>query len=809
MILLFHTQFLFSQDIYQFTEGLMLKSELAYSREAIVEDEIAYQIFQNKTIDPKAGDLFEFSNGQSTWKEVAADSSGEFRGEDLSQGYLYLSYESDAEKTVLLNLAGHNMLFFNGVPHAGDIYKSGWMYIPVTLRKGRNDLFVRCSRWARWQGINAKMVFPEKLITLKTEDLTLPFIVIGENQNELTGAVVVMNASQKRLEGLSITTKLEGKEITKELSDILPMSLRKSPFVFDASSVTEKGKYTCTLQLKSKGKLLDEKQIEMEAVNPDQHYSVTFTSDIDGSVQYYGVTPQIGGTREGSSLFLSVHGAGVEAIGQARAYDPKDWGVLVAPTNRRPRGFNWEDWGRLDALEVLEIAKRKFKPDPQRIYLTGHSMGGHGTWYLGATYPGKWAAIAPCAGYPTLRVYGSSDGKIPEKGISEVEDILLQASSPSDVLQMSHNYKASGVYIFHGDSDKVVSVDYARQMRKLFADFHQDFSYYEYPGGSHWFGDESVDWPPLFEYFKWHSIPQDSLVNQVDFTTPSPAISSQYRWAHVLQQQKSFRFSRLKLTRSVSGKSFRGTTENIAILGFSLASFQPGDEIQIELDNSSPITYTVQRTGDMIYLHNKADWLLGEKPDKNLKGVVRGGSFRAPFNHRMVFVYGTLGNSKEDKLNFEKARYDAEAWYYRGNGAVDILSDKMFDPGNFPDRGVILYGNAANNSAWEKLIADCPIQVNRGSVTVGDQKYTGDDLGAYFMWPRPDSEIASVAVISGSGEVGMKATEANQYFAAGSGFPDFMIFSVEMLREGAKGIKSAGFYTNDWKIDPENSVIKP
>ena len=32
-------------------------------------------------------------------------------------------------------------------------------------------------------------------------------------------------------------------------------------------------------------------------------------------------------------------------------------------------------------------------------------MGGHGTWYLGVTYPDKFAAIAPCAGYPDLLGY--------------------------------------------------------------------------------------------------------------------------------------------------------------------------------------------------------------------------------------------------------------------------------------------------------------------------------------------------------------------------------------------------------------------
>src|SRR5262249_14508372 len=153
-----------------------------------------------------------------------------------------------------------------------------------------------------------------------------------------------------------------------------------------------KGQHDCTVQLLDKSKVIDEKKIAIDAVDATDKYSSTFISHIDGSLQYYAVTPQ-SSFSNGSALFLSVHGAGVEAIGQARAYKSKDWGTLIAATNRRPRGFNWEDWGRLDALEVLAIGKEKFKPDPQHIYLTGHSMGGHGTWFLGATYPDKWAAI--------------------------------------------------------------------------------------------------------------------------------------------------------------------------------------------------------------------------------------------------------------------------------------------------------------------------------------------------------------------------------------------------------------------------------
>jgi len=274
-----------------------------------------------------------------------------------------------------------------------------------------------------------------------------------------------------------------------------------------------------------------------------------------------------------------------------------------------------------------------------------------------------------------------------------------------------------------------------------------------------------------------------------------------------LQQDQSLKFSKIDLRRSKQEKLINGTTENIASLAFDLHDFAKGDTLKIELDGQSPLFYTTQSDSDRLYLKKANGWAIGEAPDQREKNPLRGGAFKEAFNHRMVFVYGTRGTSEENQWAFEKAKYDAEVWYYRGNGAVDIIPDKDFNLSEYSDRGVILYGNAKNNGAWKLLLKDCPVQVESGNITIGNKKYFGDDLGAYFMWPRHDSQIASVAVISGSGIKGMKAIEPNQYFAAASGFPDFMVFSLDMLKDGASGIKCAGFYTNEWKIDMSNSTF--
>jgi len=829
-----------AQDNYVFTQGLMVGHVHHYGREALVSDPLAYHLAK--------GDWQTPSDGTPSWIAITADSLGRFRNRELSGGYLYLTYQSPNARVAMLTITGNDMSYFNGEPHFGDTYGSGWMQVPVEVKKGLNELLVRCAAFGGGEGIKARLSFPDKPVFINAADSTMPMIVLERSNDSLWGAIVVVNGSERPLANLKLTAETGGEQITTQLPVIPPMTIRKVGFQLNGSGIKEVGDHPCALSISNtSGKVIDQHRLMLKAVHSSDHYSNTFISDIDGSVQYYAVSPPQSSEASTSerapgsaapppgtvgagmatpprsqlspsvaapgpgtnALFLSVHGAGVEAIGQARAYNPKEWGVLVAATNRRPRGFNWEDWGRIDALEVLALGEKEFHPDPRHIYLTGHSMGGHGTWYLGATYPDKWAAIGACSGYPSLSDYGSHDGQIPTTGHSPLEDILLRASHPSDVLSMAHNYTAMGVYVLHGDADQVVPVKYARQMRDTLAAFQADFSYYERPGVGHWEGNESEDWGPLFEFLHWHILPADSSVNRIDFTTANPGISARFRWLEIVQQEHPLQFSRALLQRS--HHRVEGTTKNIALLSIACEGMHSGDTLTVALDGQPPLTYI--GSGDTIYLRKNpiGQWSLTTKPGDGEKNPLRYGTFKEPFNHRMVFIYGTGGNAAENNWSYEKARFDAETWYYRGNGAVDMVPDKDFDPAAYPDRGLVIYGNAAINNAWGKVLEGCPIRVDRESIRAGDRSWTGDSLATYFVWPRSDSRVASVAVIAGTGLPGMKAALPNQYFAGGSGFPDFMIFGVDMLKGGTDGVKAAGFFTNNWQLDFNNgdAIARP
>jgi hypothetical protein len=333
-------------------------------------------------------------------------------------------------------------------------------------------------------------------------------------------------------------------------------------------------------------------------------------------------------------------------------------------------------------------------------------------------------------------------------------------------------------------------------------------SYYEYPGGSHWYGNQCVDWKPLFDFFKWHALAVDSMVNNIDFITSNPGISSSDYWAAIEQQQLPLQYSHILLKRNNKEQTITGTTENVRILKLDLKDFGAKAITKILLDGNETISYTTRTATDSIYLlKEKNKWVIASKPLAAEKTPTRYGTFKDAFNHRMIFVYGTTGSKEENEWSFNKARYDAETWSYRGNGAIDIVADKEFSLAKYKDRGVILYGNKNTNAAWKSLLNDCPIQVERNKITAGEKQWQGDDLAAYFVWPIRSSDIASVGVISGSGIKGMNAANANQYFAGASGFPDFMIYGLKMLSSGTKEIKLAGFFDSQWKLDAVNMVV--
>ncbi|MEE8458288.1 MAG: prolyl oligopeptidase family serine peptidase, partial [Phycisphaerales bacterium] len=521
-------------------------------------------------------------------------------------------------------------------------------------------------------------------------------------------------------------------------------------------------------------------------------------------VQYYAVTPILPGEQTGNrALVLTLHGAGVQARRQAAVYTPKTWANIVAPTNRRPYGFDWEDWGRLDALEVLDLAMRRYRTDPDRVFLTGHSMGGHGVWHLGVTFPDRFAAIGPSAGWSSFFTYAGGTAFAADDSI---DAILARAQQSSVTRDLARNYLHHGVYILHGGKDDNVPVEQAREMRNILDEFHTDVAYHEQPGAGHWWGDQCCDWGPMFDFFDDHVRSSLRQLDRIEFLTANPGISASSRWACIESQVKPLALSGIEIELDRARRHFQINTTNVASLRIDPDAIEPGAPVHVTIDGQAlgGPTWIADQPMRLVRLGSR--WSISNAPaSADRKGPQRYGPFKDAFRRHARLVYGTAGSPDENAWAYRKARYDAETFWYRGNGAFDVVADCDFDFDADVDHNVILYGNADTNRAWASLLADSPVRVDRDGVVIAASRLAGDDLACLFIRPRPGSSVACVGVVSGTGPPGRRLVEQLPYFVSGVHYPDCIVIGPEMLtddtRDGVAGIRAAGIFGPDWSVE--------
>ena len=182
-------------------------------------------------------------------------------------------------------------------------------------------------------------------------------------------------------------------------------------------------------------------------------------------------------------LILFLHGAGetdnekkLLQVGLPPAVKKKEksFPFLVMVPMALTKGWQANGQNAQRALAQLDEVKKKYKVDDKRIYLTGLSMGGFGTWSLAAAHPECWAAIVPICG-----------GGNP-KAADKIKNIPC--------------------WCFHGDADAAVKVDLSRNMIKALKDAGGKPRYDEYPGIGHNSWDRAYGNPELYDWLLKHQL---------------------------------------------------------------------------------------------------------------------------------------------------------------------------------------------------------------------------------------------------------------------------------------------------------------
>jgi predicted peptidase len=145
-----------------------------------------------------------------------------------------------------------------------------------------------------------------------------------------------------------------------------------------------------------------------------------------------------------------------------------------------PQADSGQEWyGEMEtmALAELDAAVREFHGDQRRIYLSGVSMGGAGTWYL-ARHNQKWAALVPVCG----EVVRHPDDPFPS---DPPPDIARIVGSRDPYTTLAGQIGPTPVWAFHGAMDDIVPVTESRSMVNALRQAGGNVRYTEYPDGGH------------------------------------------------------------------------------------------------------------------------------------------------------------------------------------------------------------------------------------------------------------------------------------------------------------------------------------
>jgi len=129
--------------------------------------------------------------------------------------------------------------------------------------------------------------------------------------------------------------------------------------------------------------------------------------------------------------------------------------IVIAP--QCPLSIRWETENWFEPL--LKEISEKYRIDSNRIYLTGYSLGGSGTWYLATKYPGRFAAIAPISGF-------TSHNEFISRNVGRLKDMPIWA--------------------FHGKMDLTVPYEETERLVKKLQKKNKHLQFTSEPTIGHW-----------------------------------------------------------------------------------------------------------------------------------------------------------------------------------------------------------------------------------------------------------------------------------------------------------------------------------
>ncbi|MEA2063358.1 MAG: prolyl oligopeptidase family serine peptidase, partial [Gemmatimonadota bacterium] len=408
--------------------------------------------------------------------------------------------------------------------------------------------------------------------------------------------------------------------------------------------------------------------------------------------------------------------------------------IVLCPWGRGTMGYHGP--GARDVLDVLDLVMGSYPVDPERVSVTGLSMGGNGTWEMALHHTGLFAAAVPVCAPNGFQELTGVEEITPE--YKRKFPYLERIETINRISNFIRNAQPLKLHIHHGTDDPVVPFAHSGQMAGLLAGLGIEAPLTGYDNVGH------NSWDPAYRdahTLKWLlSQRREKPSREISFTFCRYE-DARYEWVEVRRLAEYGKPARVDLRWKEEAGTLEFQTGNISRMELDLARL-PGVGKQGRVKLVSPrgkklLEFDVPAEGTVkLEIKKGGPRMLETWPAD--KGPVKKKGLEGPIYEvlcdRVVLVHGTRGPGAGETLEQLKRFAD---WGELPDVHFIIKPDTGVTDQDIATSHLVLFGDPESNTLLKRINSKLPVRLEDGKVIAGRDSFEAAEVAFKCVFPNP------------------------------------------------------------------------
>lgn len=449
-----------------------------------------------------------------------------------------------------------------------------------------------------------------------------------------------------------------------------------------------------------------------------------YRSEIDKSLQPFSLyIPSDYNPEKKYGLIVQLHGySGNDYEGGIHLADLAPSDMFIVSAYGRGDVY-YESLAEQDVLDVMDIIMDNYPIDPDRVYLTGNSMGGLGAWKIAQRYPDRFAAIASFSGWTGT--------------------------------ELLDNLGNLAIFVAHGENDTEVPVHMDRIAVEILKKAGYNVTYYEIPGGGHsaWKGWTSTNDPQkLFDFFR--SYTRNPSPEYIKAIIPTVRYGRHY-WVTISELDtagdEDYHYKKASLLE------FGGISQSLPMPGKIEAKRIGNSEINVTtsrirtfsidiplsgIDLSKPTRIVIDGQKHEINplekkisfsIRSDGNWEISNNVSRTKIAPHDGDGVAGLFMKPVIIVYGTMDIKRKESLEAGARQLADWSWTEAvpigvKTGSFRVKADTELTGRDIAENNLILIGNSKENSFTSRISEVFAPYYSNGKISINGKTFEGNGL---------------------------------------------------------------------------------